>query len=38
LKRPSVAGIKRPLSGKKNDIVISHAQLVQTGLDFFGKK
>ena len=24
--------------GKKNDIVISHPQLVQTGLDFFGKK
>jgi hypothetical protein len=23
--------------GKKNDIVISHPQLVQTGLDFFGK-
>jgi hypothetical protein len=24
--------------GKKNDIVISHPQLVQTGLDFFGRK
>ncbi len=24
--------------GRKNDIVISHPQLVQTGLDFFGKK
>jgi hypothetical protein len=24
--------------GKKNDIVISHPQLVQTGLDFFAKK
>ena len=24
--------------GKKSDIVISHPQLVQTGLDFFGKK
>ena len=24
--------------GKRNDVVISHPQLVQTGLDFFGKK